>query len=137
MTAITCGGQCCAVFHQQPDRHLEPETGDRDHDYITDMLVPLDAGEANQRARRYGMNLTERIGGDWQGNEGTFYTCRHFDGRLCTAYAERPQMCSEYPYDGDCFACSYTADADTRRRWWAARRWWVVAKWANARKGAA
>jgi Fe-S-cluster containining protein len=136
--SVTCGGQCCAVFFQPRDRHLEPESGKRDFDFITDMLVPLELGVANARARRFGMRLADWIDAEgWERLEGRLYTCRHFDGRLCTAYNDRPAMCSEYPYDKGCHTCNFTASEDIRTKWWVNRRRWVFGDWWRARQGAA
>ena len=34
--------------------------------------------------------------------DGKRYTCRLFDGKNCTAYEARPEMCSSYPYGRRC-----------------------------------
>ena len=36
------------------------------------------------------------------------YTCKHFDGKRCGAYADRPHMCREFPSDRVCpYGCGY------------------------------
>ncbi len=43
---------------------------------------------------------------DPEGN-GAQYVCRHYDEgtHLCTAYEQRPDMCSRFPYNRICGAC--------------------------------
>lgn len=107
--SVQCGGRCCQRFpvNMSParmgERYLELtawrdsggalEPWMRDHIFISEMLVPLHE-EADERPA---------------------YTCRHFDAAagLCTAYADRPAMCSDYPSYGDpargCDHCGYHA----------------------------
>jgi hypothetical protein len=43
--------------------------------------------------------------------EEDVWTCEHFDGRDCTAYATRPNMCRNYPYGQPCNHAGCTWDA--------------------------
>lgn len=133
MSKRTCNGGCCAIF-PMPKGAIENlelgGNGERDSPFILDMLVPLTKRQAVARAKRFGLVETVRrwFSGDetWEGGK-TFteaydlYTCRHWDEdtRLCTAYANRPDMCREYPYERECdhADCCYQASKKTRARW--------------------
>ncbi len=44
----------------------------------------------------------------------TRFSCKRFDGRKCSKYDERPQMCARYPDYGvgkDCRLCSISVEA--------------------------
>jgi Fe-S-cluster containining protein len=62
---------------------------------------PYYAGHNRNQAEKLVQMLTERTGVRWTGTRyRVTYACTHFDrvGRLCTAHAERPDMCSGYPW---------------------------------------
>lgn len=95
-----CDGACCVAFYLNGYSMAEFEqkaTEVEDGEYILDMLIPLTADEARERAEEFGTKVT---------GEGPFFTCRHFNdlSRRCMAYEARPRMCSRYPYarDGGC-----------------------------------
>lgn len=124
MSARTCPGHCCVAFYLEAphDRLDEIRTELTDGEQIADMVIPLSLAEANARLERFGAD--REYGSDC---EGFIYTCRHFDDatRLCRIYADRPEMCREYPYARGCeFECDYCAPAD------------VVAKWKRMQNGA-
>jgi Fe-S-cluster containining protein len=120
---VTCPGKCCAVFALPYPRDQLRERFDatqRDREFIADMVIPLTSQQAVERAKRFQLAPL-----DAQAPGSHFFTCRHWDetSRLCTAYAERPAMCRDYPYDGDCHhGCSYRSSAETRRRWLMSRQ---------------
>ena len=87
----------------------------RDGDQIADMVIPLSLDEANDRLDRFGSG--RQYGPE---SEGHVYTCRHFDEetRLCTIYAQRPEMCRDYPYAGECeYECGCRSTADVIGKW--------------------
>lgn len=55
-----------------------------DGNFILDMLLPIE-GPVTSDSLAYG-----------------FFTCRHFDGKNCTVYETRPDMCIRYGAAGDC-----------------------------------
>jgi Fe-S-cluster containining protein len=118
-SARTCPGHCCVAFYLPTphDRMEEIRTSMRDGDQIADMVIPLSLEEANERLERFGSNREYEPDA-----EGHVYTCRNFDEatRLCTIYAERPEMCRDYPYasDGGCeYECGYCSSADVVGKW--------------------
>jgi Fe-S-cluster containining protein len=110
----TCDGRCCAVFplSRQPRFLLEPP-GSASYDavFIADMLVPLTQYEAEKRYHDLGYGTLPEF-------TQALYTCRHWDTetRLCTAYDQRPWLCRDYPYWGDCDrkaeGCNYRQGLD-------------------------
>jgi Fe-S-cluster containining protein len=75
-----CTGHCCKRFTiSTPYEKLQQDPDSvKDGRYILDMLISLN-------------------------EEGvSVYTCRHFDkeGGNCSAYEQRPRMCSEHPMYG-------------------------------------
>lgn len=75
-----CTGHCCRSFTIDLDALTDPEVNVHDGDYIREMVI-----------------LKEQISPiEW------LCTCIHFDGQDCAAYADRPSMCSLYPYGRGC-----------------------------------
>lgn len=130
MISSACSGKCCAVFNYPtaPDALRERSEGqegfwpDQDR-FLADMLVALTPEEAQARMERFeisppeGMDLRE-----WAENTGPLYTCRHWDEdtRLCTVYADRPEMCREYPYASRCqhdCNCDFVMPQNVRTKW--------------------
>jgi Fe-S-cluster containining protein len=114
-----CTGQCCASFALlfKPDqlradidrRKADPAEKPaseaayiRDGEYVLDMIVPLPEGSI--------VDTTDGPEG------GQRYTCRHWDPVTgnCTQYDQRPAMCRDYPYRGNCgfMGCTYTCRTD-------------------------
>jgi len=54
----------------------------------------------------------EDDGYEVNGVEVTTYRCDAFDGKRCTAYADRPEFCSAYPYDMVCGICTVDQDGE-------------------------
>lgn len=85
---------------------------------------PYLAGEARREAVFIDVHMTPtgEIDTGWAGKG--VWTCDAFDpvARLCTAHAERPPMCSRYPWYGRP-PSSYQHDTDPARtvRWMGAR----------------
>ena len=81
-----CTGHCCRFFSlTEPYEEVQTkEWQDKyvDGEEIAAMVIPLNA--VPSRIKSY------------------YYTCKHFDGKNCTNYEDRPSMCSNYPYDGKC-----------------------------------
>jgi len=74
-----------------------------DGETIKEMIVPLTTAEATTRSLIYGIGLP----GGQDGRPGQHYFCARWNpetGR-CTRYAERPRMCSEFPYEQTCGHC--------------------------------
>lgn len=76
-----CTGHCCRRFPIDLDVLTDPTRNVLDGDFIRDMLIELGPHEDPNRI---------------------YATCRHFDGRDCTAYDQRPDMCRRYPYGRAC-----------------------------------
>jgi len=77
-----CTGHCCARFYLSTevlDVLTSPERRGIDGKFILDMVELIEFTEA-----------------------GATCTCRHFDGKNCTVYDQRPQMCRDYPYGKPC-----------------------------------
>ena len=64
-----------------------------DGDLIGFMLRPLSDEELWARRERYGLSLPRE-------ESEVYYRCVYWDEetRLCGAYANRPDMCRDYPY---------------------------------------
>lgn len=77
-----CTGHCCRRFTIDLGLLTHPEARVVEGDYIRDMVVPLEPTEDD--------------------DDRWYCTCRHFDGRDCTAYESRPPMCKDYPYGRSC-----------------------------------
>ena len=77
-----CTGHCCRRFVVSLDQLTDPSADSRDGDQIRDMLILIE--EVNAQF------------GEWR------CTCRHFDGKGCRVYEERPQMCRSYGRDHPC-----------------------------------
>ncbi len=121
MTERTCPGGCCAVFGLRSDLDEVRREASQTVDGATlaDMLVPLTREEGRARHERF-------IGGVWRHEhlpDIHLFTCRHWDSdtRLCTIYERRPQMCRDFPYEGECPNCDYRAPADVGDDWRAYR----------------
>lgn len=116
--AIRCPdgcGACCdpVVSPFTPDmlRRIAPwqldEDGKADRAFMLEHLTHLSRREGLARARyltQGGITFGSIDGGRtmyelWS----QFYSCDRFDpeSRQCTAYAERPPMCRDYPWYGD------------------------------------
>jgi Fe-S-cluster containining protein len=115
----TCPGHCCVAFYLSTPHERVDDLRDqtRDGQQIAEMVIPLSVAEANRRLERFGAD--REYGRD---SEGHVYTCRHFDEatRLCTIYAERPEMCRDYPYaaGGGCeYECGYRSQPDVIGKW--------------------
>lgn len=112
----SCAGACCSVFPMRAEtlaRLRKKPSGFTDGPYILDMLIPLTRRQALRRSRRLGYPDPPRYGNHKGGRKSPLllFTCRHWDEetRLCTDYANRPKMCSEYPYGNPCErGCRYT-----------------------------
>lgn len=96
-----CTGHCCAVFTlgDPPEKITTKEWAQSavDGEKIQDMVVPLGDYEpytSDSGYTRY------------------FYTCRHFDGKNCNNYENRPFMCSDYPYGRKCVQLGCTLKCD-------------------------
>jgi len=99
---MSCDGTCCAVFtvNGSMDRLRQGPTvgylasGLQDGDLLGFMLRELTHDEAVERQERFGAYPGRELG------DRQFYKCIYWDEdtRLCGAYGNRPQMCSEYPY---------------------------------------
>jgi Fe-S-cluster containining protein len=107
------------------DPNVERFDNIQDHDYLADMLIPLNLVEAAERLESFGVepHWADEAGFDWAGryvNDPTrrLMTCRHFDEetRLCGAYDSRPQMCRNYPYTAtSCdYGCGYSLSFQER-----------------------
>lgn len=98
-----CTGHCCSIFTlpESPQEVKSEEFGDKvvDGDVISDMLIPL----------------TDYEPFNSEGQIKYFYTCKHFDGKNCTNYENRPLMCSDYPYGGNCAQLGCTLIGDTSK----------------------
>lgn len=121
----TCDGRCCAVFPLQKGALERMAAGlVTDGAFVVDMVIPLTRRQASDRARRFGYKLPWRSRVFARGYD--LFTCRHWneETRLCSVYADRPQLCREYPYDHACdhADCCYTAPEKTRSRWRRIRR---------------
>lgn len=70
---------------------------------IFSMVRPLTLAEARERRARFGAT------GERTTADDHFYRCVLWDEetRRCSAYAERPAMCSGYPYASECFHCGW------------------------------
>ncbi len=101
---MSCTGACCAVFTValSMDRLRQGPTvgflaaGLEDGDLLGFMLREIPVEEAEKRRERFGT---------YEGKppldpDRSWYRCIYWDEdtRLCTAYENRPSMCSEYPY---------------------------------------
>lgn len=106
-----------------------------DGPYIIDMIIPLTYVEAVARYQRLGYGdfpdvwAPQDMYDKWNRR---LYTCRHWDEetRLCGDYANRPKMCSAYPYGNACErACGYEVPKEENAlddlwRWDAAEQGW-------------
>lgn len=140
-----CNGNCCVVFFPGgataetvavekkalAEGNIE---GTPEQLFVVDMLVPLTGKEAAERylrlvpvEQRNVQHLTSFLDPE---QEGRHFTCRHFDEetRKCREYANRPGMCSLYPYyrttHRQCeHGCGCTHGRPTFRKrltdWWA------------------
>lgn len=106
-------GACCdpvvlpysrdEIARTLPGEVLEP--ADRAH--VLTNLVPMRRRDGMQRASYLSAGVT--VMGRPGSPESTvlawsfFYTCRLYDAETarCTAYEDRPPMCSQYPWYGD------------------------------------
>lgn len=109
---MSCEGTCCAVFSVGPDldRLRSGPTvgylanGFTDGDLLGFMLRELSHEEAVERKELFGAYPGRDLAADVQ-----YYRCVYWDEetRLCGAYENRPNMCSEYPYPwGSRIECS-------------------------------
>ncbi len=123
MSELLCGGHCCRKFYtryspaeweryakasREGKRYFRLDSGnthqvssnDRDVMYIAAMLISL------PREGKGGSFSKDRLRSQFP------YTCKHYNPEttLCSAYADRPTMCSNYPEYGDPERkCSYEA----------------------------
>lgn len=100
-----CTGHCCQRFPIMGKAFPRPGGGDAyghdeldaiaenaiDGEYLADMLIAVYGPEPedDQRAK---------------------WTCRHFDGRDCTAYEQRPQVCRDHGVTYACHTPNCTMD---------------------------
>ena len=86
-----CTGHCCAVFtlDSSPEEIATKKWADSavDGEEIQDMVIPLKEYEPHVNSLGY---------------KRYFYTCKHFDGKNCNNYENRPTMCMSYPDGGKC-----------------------------------
>lgn len=119
-----CTGACCVVFPLSSngtyvssvrDWMQERAAGGNDNAFIGNMIFPLTLDEAKSHWVAFNAEPLP----DWIDDHHELYGCRHWDSgsRKCTAYAQRPLMCSAYPYvtPGECEFCGYSEPI----AWWA------------------
>lgn len=99
-----CTGKCCEMFvltgiGETPDEICEYlRIRSIDGPAIAAMLVPLHKIERGAQLPDGSIAQETPVGGGW------VFTCAHFDaqGRTCGIYAQRPNMCRDYPYGRAC-----------------------------------
>ena len=104
---IQCGGKCCVVF---PANNVSDET----QELLG--LIPLTTQQAVARMKKLGVPVPKK-----------WYPLKHLELHMCpklddatgrcTIYADRPQMCFDYPYDGTCLHCGATATPEVIEKW--------------------
>lgn len=90
MTECNQCGDCCESFPLNTPQRADVYGGAR-------LADPRVAGE-NRKAAAWMASLTVLHGPDERGR--WFYSCPRFDpvARRCTAYADRPHTCRDYPW---------------------------------------
>lgn len=94
-----CTGHCCKRFALESPEYLQRMYNDwharggpvkEEIGIIWPMLIHLGVSNLNSKGE--------------VGEEGHFYTCKHFDTVTngCMNYENRPRMCSAYPYGREC-----------------------------------
>jgi Fe-S-cluster containining protein len=76
----------------------------KDIDVIADMLVPLGLFIIPPGALSKGLETA------YDDKPVPYFTCRHFTGNMCTIYAERPHVCSDFPHNRPCIYDSCTRE---------------------------
>jgi Fe-S-cluster containining protein len=92
-----CTGECCASFTLYGG--AEERFALKDDEVMKNMLTLI--GKDVFNASEYPAGEEEIYANQYN------HTCKFWDRetKLCTVYDKRPQMCSEYPYDGICGTC--------------------------------
>lgn len=126
---MSCDGRCCAVFplgggltYDELERRYHRIN---DGATIFDMVRPLTPDQARERALKY-------LDAEPAPDHKPLYRCVRWDEttRRCTRYAERPAMCSDYPYDGRCdHGCGHVEPAIVRLRWLGIKLKLPLGKW--------
>jgi Fe-S-cluster containining protein len=90
---VSCTGACCVAFPVGASMDWIRGGDVTDGDLIGFMLRELTTEEAIDRRAEFGVTLPINP-------EHTYYRCIYWDEstRLCTAYEDRPMMCTDYPY---------------------------------------
>lgn len=93
---MDCDGSCCVAFPiggAGTTLDFVRNSRVRDGDLLGFMLRQLTHDEAVERRQRFGVKLPVYP-------DTVYYRCIYWDEstRLCTAYRDRPEMCSDYPY---------------------------------------
>jgi Fe-S-cluster containining protein len=105
-----CTGHCCNVFTlpYTPEELQARAWNIHEGAYIAAMVEPLTLDAAAERAGN----------SKWAGFDGSLYTCRFWDERTrkCLQYANRPWMCSAYPYRRKCTHCGWHGGESTKAR---------------------
>jgi Fe-S-cluster containining protein len=89
-----CEGACCVnICVSMPVESIRTSTTVEDGDLLGFMLRKITFEEAQARAERFGIRVPTN-------DDGQYHKCIYWDedSRRCGAYADRPTMCSEYPY---------------------------------------
>lgn len=118
-----CTGHCCQKFymgdaveldlkfeHDISELYKEDPVRVRELSYIRDMLIPFHGcRQLTPEKAAWEITLYEQFSEKLPDGLDYGYTCKHFDGANCTAYADRPNMCKDYPYGRPCVftGCTY------------------------------
>lgn len=107
MTECSSCGSCCdpitLAFTQDDARRMLPtEIDARTRRWIIDELVPISRREGMARSPWITHTALPMKGGQYDPGYSQFYECRNFDRvtRRCTAYEDRPPVCSGFPHYG-------------------------------------
>jgi Fe-S-cluster containining protein len=121
----SCTGGCCAVFPVGGLTYAELEARYyriKDGATIFDMVRPLAPEEARTRAATFGVSVPSQ----------SAFMCVRWDEetRRCTRYEERPEMCSDYPYAGECdHGCGHREPDHVRFVWLALKAGCGITRW--------
>ena len=117
-----CTGACCSVFvlHYNPQEIRSQASHIHEGQYIAAMVEPLTLDAAAQRCADYGLEWPASIhsAGPIEEIADRLYTCRFWDERTrgCVQYANRPEMCSSYPYRRKCLHCGWHGGKSSKTR---------------------
>lgn len=98
-----CTGECCKAFPISGGisldelRELCATKNFIDGDVLLDMLIPLGVHVVPPGRHPKSLPLAAS-----ENRAQHFFTCRHFDGKNCGIYENRPDMCKRYPYGDPC-----------------------------------